>query len=170
MNKIFRKSYYKLIQGFTIIELTIYIALMSVLILVISRIFISSLDVQINSEAVSRVDQDGKYLLSRLQHDISQADELLIPETPGSTSASLVLRTNGINTLYELNGNTFEITDETDSQRLNSNGTNVRDLSFQRIGNSFGNDTIQIRFTLQSTIDDGGGPETKNFQTTIGIR
>lgn len=160
----------KLHAGFTIMELVIYIALMSVLIMVISRIFISALDVQIQSEAVSSVDQDGRFLLSRLQYDISQADEVLVPAAFGEPSESLVLRKNGVNTLYDLTGDVFEITDDVDTQRLNSIGTKVSGLSFTKIGNPTGKPTIQIEFTLRSAVEEAGGPETKDFKTTIGLR
>ena len=54
--------------------------------------------------------------------------------------------------------------------RLNSEGTTVSDLNFQRIGIGPGKDTIIVSYTVTSTQKRKKGPEVKNYQTTIKLR
>lgn len=160
----------KLQQGFTIIELTIYIALMSVLILVISRIFISALDIQVESESVSSVQQDGRFIISRLARDISIAENIVVPASAGATTTSLTVTVNGQNKTYSLVGNDLRISDSLGTDDLNSALTDVEELSFQRIGNPDGKATIRVNLTLSSLENTGVTGNTHNFQTTIGTR
>src|SRR3989344_6301854 len=71
-------------KGFTLIELIIYMGLLVILLSVLTSIFMSSLDVQLESQANSAVEQDGSYILSRLAYDIHRAEAISIPDMPGS--------------------------------------------------------------------------------------
>jgi len=156
--------------GFTIIELTIYIVLMSVLVLVISRIFLASLDVQLESESVSAVEQDGKYILARLSYDISHASSITDPSELGTSSPSLTIQVGGENRTYSLTESILQLTDSIGPARLHSPETEVGDISFTRIGNPSGKDTVRIDFTLTSSADDPTTEKSRIFQTTIGTR
>lgn len=157
-------------KGFTIIELTIYIGLMSVLILVISRIFISSLDSQIESKSVSSVQQDGRFIIAKLSHDIALADSIITPASPGAQTTTLVLQTAGQNTQYSLSGNNLIYTTSLGQDRLNSTTVSVENITFLRIGNPGGKNTISVDLVLESLTNTGSTGERQNFQTTIGTR
>ncbi|HSW87852.1 MAG TPA: hypothetical protein VLG12_01695, partial [Candidatus Saccharimonadales bacterium] len=62
------------------------------------------------------------------------------------------------------------LTDDTGPNNLNSNSTQVSNLTFQRLGIGNMTDTVQVKFKLSSKIKQTKGIETKNFQTTIGIQ
>lgn len=156
--------------GFTIIELTIYIALMSVLILVISRIFISSLDIQLESESVSSVQQDGRFIIAKLAYDISQADSVTSPAGYGNSSSTLVLIKQGQVVEYTSDAGNLIYSAQGSQDRLNSTNVSVSDISFQRIGNSGGKDTVRVSFSLESLAETGSTGEEESFQTTIGTR
>lgn len=157
-------------KGFTIIELTIYIGLMSVLILVISRIFISSLDSQIESKSVSSVQQDGRFIIAKLSHDIALSDSIITPASPGAQTTTLVLQTAGQNTQYSLSGNNLIYTTSLGQDRLNSTTVFVENITFLRIGNPGGKNTISVDLVLESLTNTGSTGERQNFQTTIGTR
>ena len=57
-----------------------------------------------------------------------------------------------------------------DDIQLNGFNTRVTNLSFLRVGNSGGKNSIQISYTINSLTIQNKGTETKTIQTTLGIR
>jgi type II secretory pathway pseudopilin PulG len=157
-------------KGFTLIELLIYMSLLSGFLIVITELFASILNVKLESEATSAVEQDGRYILTRLSNDISKSSSISAPGSLGSTTSSLVMAVSGITYTYSLNGNNFQITNNLGINNLNSSESNISAVSFQKIGNPGGKETIKIGFTITSATSRTGGPETRVFQTTIGRR
>ncbi len=92
-------------QGMTLIELVIYMGMLVLLSSGLSSIFSTIVDVQLNSNCTSSVDQDGSYLLAKLTHDVASASTILIPANPGNTSNTLQTTINSINYTYSLNSN-----------------------------------------------------------------
>jgi type II secretory pathway component PulJ len=157
-------------KGFTIIELVIYTTILLILLLLTSRVFTSLIESQVETTATSATEEDSRYILAKLSSDISRADSVTTPATNGTTGNTLTLVINGLNSTYSLNGTTLQLSDNIGINQLNSFGTTVSNLTFQRLGNSGGKPTIQIAFTLTSTTKRTQGFEVKNYSTTIGTR
>jgi type II secretory pathway pseudopilin PulG len=157
-------------KGFTIVELLIYMALLSGFLIVITEIFASIMDVKLESDATSAVEQDGRYILTRLSYDIPQSTSIGTPTTLGSTASSLVMVVSGITYTYSINGNNLQLNNNLGSNNLNSTESKISNLSFQKIGNSGGKETIKFSFTVTSAAVRPGGAETRTFNTTIGRR
>lgn len=160
-------------KGFTIVELVLYMAMLTGFLAILMRIFTSSFDVQLDSQSQSAIEQDGRFILSRLTYDIARADSITTPSTLGGQGSTLVLVIGGVNYTYTLTGNNLTLTANSQTDQLNSFNTQVSSVTFKRIGNSgAGNkDTVQIQYTLTSAITRTGGQhDTKSFQTTIGLR
>ena len=158
--------------GFTLVELLIYIGILSILLTVLAQIFGSILDAQLESEATSSVQQDGRFILSRLTYDIRRSDDIVVPAALGNQSTSLQLTIGGVSYTYSLNGGNLELTEGVETNSINGSDSTVSNLSFTRIGNSVVNakNTIQIEYTVTTKVLRPKGLETKDFQTTIGIR
>lgn len=156
--------------GFTIIELILYMGILSMVLFVLTQTFVSIVDLQLESEATSSVEQDSRYILSRLAHDIKRADGVITPATFGQSSNNLQLTINGSNIAYSLNGQVAELTDGANVDRLNSPETRVSNLNFTRLGNPGGKHTIKIEVTVESKTVLRGDFEVKNLETTIGLR
>lgn len=157
-------------KGFTIIELLIYVALLSGFLIVITDIFASIMEVKLESSATSAVEQDGRYILSRLGGDISQSTSITTPGALGSTTNNLVMVVSGITYTYSLNGNDFQLVNNLGTNILNSSESKISNLSFQKIGNPGGKETIKLSFTVTSSTVRPSGPEVRTFSTTIGRR
>jgi type II secretory pathway pseudopilin PulG len=153
-------------KGFTIIESLLYGAIFVVFLLVLTQIFTASLDVQLESEAQSAIQQDGRFILSRLDFDILRADAITVPVAAGDVEDNLALTIDGNTYTYTLLNRNLLITDAAGSHNLNSFGTTVSNLTFKRLSN----DTIQASFTLTSTTQRPGGADIRNFQSTFGTR
>jgi len=163
------KKHFTANKGFTLIELVLYMGLFGIL----SSVFVSLLNNQLGSETTASTDENGKYLLTRLSYDISNAQSILVPATAGSQSASLQLKINNINYLYALDANgNFQIKDTTDNlgpYNLNDYDATVSGLLFKRLGSVGGKNTLQVNFTVMSTTKQKTG-QSKSLQTTIGTR
>ncbi|OGH10291.1 MAG: hypothetical protein A2857_02495 [Candidatus Levybacteria bacterium RIFCSPHIGHO2_01_FULL_36_15] len=158
-------------SGFTLVELIVYMGILSILLLVLSEIFVTILDTQMESEATSSVEQDGKYILTRVIYDINRAEQVVVPSNLGDQSNNLNIIIDGVNNIYNnLNNGNLQITNNNGTDNLNSLYTIVSDLQFQKIGNAGGDDTVKINFTLTSKTIRKSGPEVRNYQTTAGLR
>lgn len=158
-------------QGFTLIELLMYIGLLSIFLIVLTEIFVSILDVQLESEATSHVAQDGRYITTRLIYDVNRADTIITPATPGSAAATLVLDIGGSTYTYAVNASgNLTLTDVTGAAMLNDYDTIISNVLFTRLGNSGGKNTITANFTVASRVSRPEGTESTPYQVTAGLR
>ncbi len=173
MNKIFfaLKNFFRSQRGFTLVEMLLYMGIFSILMIVLMQIFISAIDTQLTSKATSSVDQDGAYILSRLSYDISRAQAVIAPSSYGSGSNNLTIQIGGSDYTYSLDSNdNLIVTNTYGTNQLNSVDTTLNNLTFTRIGNPAGKDTIQMSFQLKSTTQRNTGYELRNFTTTVSLR
>lgn len=158
-------------SGVTLIELTIYMGLFMGLLLMLSGLFVSILDIQQESVETARIEQDSQYLFARLQHDIMQAEEVLQPSENGESSEMLVLSTAEGELIYMLDDSRITIsTDSANLKILNSPGVITSDLSFQRLGNEDGYPSIRTSLVLESAVANQSQPEKRELVYTFGTR
>jgi prepilin-type N-terminal cleavage/methylation domain-containing protein len=158
-------------QGFTMIEMLVYMVILLIMVSILSVTFRQIIDLQLNSQATAGVDQDGRFIIARLTHDMQAASQIVSPATPGAQLATLQLKIPGntLNYIYSLNNSNLQLTNDNGTDVLNSVGTTVSGLTFQRLGNGDSNDTIRVSFTMSSVTKRGGVPETRTYQTTLGL-
>jgi len=163
-------NYKNLTKGFTLVELIIYFGIFSFLLLILTSVFTSSLTSQLESESLTSVEQDGRFLLLRLSRDIQAASSITTPTTVGQSSSTLTIVKNGQNNTYSESGGNLILTNNDGANYLNNFNTTVSDLNFTRIGNLNGKNTVVITFTIRSKTQVNGVLESKDFRTTIGTR
>lgn len=166
----FRSLQKRPLKGMTIMELLLYMGLLALFLTILTQMFLTSLDIQLESEANASVDQDGKYILARLNYDIARASSITIPSTSGSQAATLELIANGVTYQYALTGANLTLTDNTGSYRLNGVNSRITGLQFVRRGNAGGRPAISVSFAVRSTITQAKGEEAQIYQTTFGTR
>lgn len=165
--KVNRKS------GFTLIELLLYMGIFTILLTVTLQMFGSIFDIQLESQATSSVEADGRFILSRFSYDLSRAQGISAPLSPGISNPTLSIIISGQTFTYSLNGGNLllENSGTGTSDHLNSIETSVSDVSFLRlVGGEGGKDVIQMSFTLTSEVTQRSGKEVTAFQTTAGVR
>lgn len=156
--------------GFTLVELLIYMGLLSAVLIVIANILVVALDDRLESETGSSVLSDGRFMLARLMYDVGRTENIVLPSLLGDETSSLQIVVGGINYIYAVNNGNLVLTNGVDSDQLNSIETTVSNLTFKRLGNLGGKNTVQIRFDVVSKALRRYGQEIKNFQTTVGTR
>ena len=157
-------------QGFTLIELSLFMGLFMIIIGVLMTLFSSIVQKQLEVQSVSAVEADSKFILSRLAYDIQRSDAIVVPNSLGDTTTSLVLSIDSDTYTYDLSGGTIQLTTNTGTSVLNSIRSTVSNISFKRLGNTAGTHAIELTYTVTSTVTRTQGPETKTMQTVIGTR
>lgn len=161
-------------NAFTLVEMLIYMGLLSILTLIFTGLFTNIIDVQLESQSQGSTFEDGNFIVSRLSYDVLRSTEVVTPNSPGQTSNALTLKINGINYQYSLNGQNMEVSSTLGTFRLNGFDTSASALSFQNISNnpseSTNSATIRTYFTLTSKTVRQKGPEVRSFRTTLGLR
>ena len=158
-------------RGFTIVETLIYMGLLSILMMVLTELLLSVLDVQSKTEATSNIQQDGRFLLARLQYDINRATALVTPAFKGTSTDSLQLSIGGTNHVYLLSGNDLHVGTGAAAINLNGFNTSVSGLTFTRIGNTGGReDTVRIDLTINSRVATKSGSDSAQFTTSYALR
>lgn len=157
-------------KGFTIVELLLYMGLLTVFMVIMTRMFTSILDVQLESVSTGAVAQDSRYLYTRLLYDVKRAASIVTPAVVGETTNSLTIMIGTVATTYTVSTDALVLINDMGVNRLNSYATRVRDLSFQRLGTGEGKHSIRIMFTIDSTTQKVSGPETKTVTTTVALR
>ncbi len=159
----------KLNFGTTIVELLLYMGLMSIFIVMVVNLFGQVLSVQTNSTAQSNVQTNGNFILTKLSQDINLADNIVTPLSIGQTAASIILKNGLNNTSYTVVDGRLVLTDASGSYNLNDVDTIISNFLVKRLGNIGGKNGLQISYTITSVIIES---ETKSadFNTFISIR
>lgn len=161
-------------QGFTLVELLLYMGIFSILLVALFQLFTSIIDTQIQSQSSSSVFLDGQYILNRFRYDMQRTKNIIIPSSQGAQATAAKLSINNDTYTYSLADGNLSLTNDTASTtgQLNSADTTVSNLNFTRLSDTQGKniDTLTISFKLTSNIIKRGGPKAENFKTTVGIR
>ena len=167
------KKIFKFQGGVSLIELLLYMGILSILLVVLTRTFTQALDVSLESEAGSALEQDGNYILARLAYDIHRANSIATPSVNGSSGSSVGLVINGTNYTYNIDaGSNLSLTVGGISYPLNNSDSSVSSFSVQRLGNPGKiEDTLKINYTISSRVKRFAGSEPPvSFQTTLSLR
>jgi len=156
-------------HGYSIVEVIIYIGMLSVFMAVLTGIFVSTIDAKLESESISAIEQDGRFIIAKLAYDINRAQSI---ETPalGTTGNTLQITVDSLAESFALSNGKLQITKSNNTDDLNGHDTTISNLTFQRLGNINGKNSIKMTFTITSITQRATGPETKAFQTTLAIR
>lgn len=174
-------------RGVSLLELLIYIALLSIIMVIVSTSFISISKGKGKAEAQSEVNSAIRFSFERLTQDIKSATAVTTPScTPSctadanSTAATLVMTIGGQTVTYDLSGG--ELRRKVGTQALESitasTTVNVTNARFTRLENanliptSLSATTTSIRITLsmqhRSTSPDY--QYTDSATTTVTLR
>ena len=164
------KFKFKKTAGFSLVELIIYVGLSLVILTVITSLFISVLESQTRSQIGSVLEQDGKYIISKLSYEITQADDLVIPANLSQQSSQLQLTSSGQTVSFSLSGQTLSLSKNLNTYKLHSPEIEVSSFQVTRLGNVDGQQALTINLTLTSLNQTAGGPSTKDYQTTVSLR
>lgn len=157
-------------SGTTVVELVLYMGLLSIFILALSNLFSQILNTQTRSAAVSLVQTNGNFLLTRLTHDINQANDIIAPVAIGDSLVSFTLKVGSSLSTYSLNNGRLQLNDGTNIYNLNDADTAISNLIALRLGNSGGKNGLRLSFSVTSLVVDNTGIKSADFKTFANLR
>jgi len=168
---------YTVSSGFTLIELTIYGGLLSILLYILSDMFLSVFSMQLTTGADMALKQDGAFVLSRLTYDVRRAESISVPLS-GQTAIGMTLVIDAGGTdethVYSVTDGNLVATVDGVPYAINGQDTQITDFSVERVGNQpeipDGRDTVHIEFTIAPRADIPQAPDAVEFSTAIGLR
>jgi hypothetical protein len=132
--------------------------------------FMAILTVKLEAESTSAVEQDGRFITTRLAYDIARASSILQPAGVGSSSGTLSLLINGNTFTYMLSGNNLVLTNNTGTSNLNSSESTIPSLQFTNLGSNGGKNTIRVVVTVNGMAQKNGPAASQAFTITVGRR
>jgi type II secretory pathway component PulJ len=163
-------------KGASLIELILYFALLGIVLVIATDIILRTSEFSLETSSRNNLQDDARFVISRLSYDIRRADSISNPANLGDNSSTLMLAVGSETHTYNLLGTNLEYQKETgpptviQTSNVNSSYTKVNSLNFERLGNSSGKHTIKITFELEGTQAQKGGPVQKTFITLVGLR
>jgi Tfp pilus assembly protein PilW len=150
-------------RGATLVELLVYMAILTVVMTFVTDFLLQTIETRLEIQAKSSLEQDQRFILSRLVYDIKRADSITTPVR--GTTNNLVLVIGGETHNFQLSTVNFQLTNGSGTYNLNSSDIEVSDLSFQRL-----EDTVKITMTLTPKKGRPGGEPPRTITTTVGLR
>jgi len=134
-------------KSFTIIELLLYMGILSIILFIFIDLFISMSRLRTETQAISNVQQDTSYLLNKFIYDIHQASTISIPATPLAQSNTLNLIINGTSYSYSSQSGNLNLYDGINNYQMNGYDTKLTNLLFTRLGSGDIHDVIKINLS-----------------------
>lgn len=162
-------------KGFTLLEVILYIGLLSIILTAIvsfSSMFVES---RIKSQAIAEVEQQGLQTMQLITQTIRNAENITSPTT-GSSAASLTLDvvTAGDDpTIFDLSGNAIRIKEGVGPNvNLTSARITASNLNFQNLSRASTPGIIRVSFTLTHVNPNGRNEYnySKTFYASASLR
>ncbi len=157
-------------KGVTIVELLIYLGLSTIMLVVLSELFVSILDESVKTQNYSAVQTDGRYVLGRLKTTLNNADAVLTPSSLGESTDELELTVGGATHRYHTMNNKLYLSDGTGDYLVSHLDTRITDALFTRTGNADGKPVIVFEFTSSTGVQGTVGHESQTFKGAGGLR
>lgn len=167
-------------RGFTIIELLVFSAIFSIIMIGLITVFVVTTRVQSRQSSANEVETQGQFLLQQLQYYIQTARLVNIPQDAATgtlTLAETVASSSLDPTVINLSSGTVYLTQGTGgtAQALTSNKVTVSNLSFTRhyniSGSStvYGADSVSYSFTVAANNTNGTQKYSQFFQSSASV-
>jgi len=157
-------------NGISFIELIIYIAIMSIILLSIGAFIASNRKLEKNNQAINEVEFQGTQLVRLITQAVRNSATINSPAA-GSSAASLSVNTDtaGNNpTVFDLSSGKLRIKEGAAAAiNLNSDQIQIANLSFKNLANTSTKGIVYIKFDVSYT-NPGNIPEL-TYQKTFYV-
>lgn len=157
-------------DGFSLIELLLYMTLASVILLVVSVFSFSLIQARIKNQTVAEVEQQGIQVMQTFTQTIRNAEGITVPGQGGSGNTltlDVVTAGDDPTTFSDVSG-VIQMTEGTNpTVDLTSSRVIASNLTFENLSRDNTPGTVRISFTL-THINDGGRNEYDYEKTFTG--
>lgn len=161
-------------RAFSLLELLIYISILSIIMVIVSNTFISLSRSQGQSQARSEVDRDISFATELLKQDLKNASIVSVPAAVG-TSSTLTLTRAGVVIVYDVSGGALRRKEgSATAVNVTSPNTIVSTPTFTRIENtntvfSKTQVTIKVNMTFNYNSTSSNWTYSTALQTTVSL-
>lgn len=142
-------------KGFTLVEILLYIAILSTMILLILGFLTMAMNLKVKNETITEVDYQGAYIMSLILNRVKNAENISFPEK-GSSSDELIFNSGESEIIINAIGGVVYIKEgENDMININNNYVSISNLSFNNLGSEETSDSIQIIFEIERVNETG---------------
>lgn len=150
-------------KGITLIELIIYIALTSIMLLGISSFITFTLKSRIKSQVVSEIEQQGVFVLQTINQTIRNAEGINYP-LQGTSSNTLSLD-DAQQTIFDVSNEVLRISQEGTFINLTNSKISVSEFSVQNLSEDDTPGIIKTKIILE--YNNLSGKEEYNYSKTF---
>lgn len=161
-------------KGFSLLELLIYITILSILVVVISNTFISLSRGNGQSQARSEVNNSIRFATELLRQDLKNASAVIVPASGGSGS-TLTLTRGSVDIIYDVSGGALRRKEGAAAPvNVTNSNISVNAPTFSRIENinpvfSATNVTIKINMTFSYNSTSPDWAYSDSLQTSVDL-
>lgn len=155
-------------KAFTLVEVLLYMALTSIIVLVIASMWVTITETRDRSEAMSIVNAEGQYIVSTINQIIRDSNSITSPTATNSgSSLTLAMTSAPINpTVINLSSGNITLTEGANPPvNLNSNRVTVSSLIFRNLTRLNSAGIVRIEITLNYI--NGTGKQSLNYSQTF---
>lgn len=158
-------------NGYTLIELLLFIAISSIFLAATAQLLQSAVDFKLETSGSAAVDLAGNYLYARLRYDIRRASSISLPAGANQTGDTLRLVIGGVSYTYTVSSGRLILSTPTLTAPVSDNTVIVQNFSVTRTGVSPQSTGAQIRFDLESQDKTTGNIiQRRSWQFTTVMR
>lgn len=157
-------------KAFTLIELLIYVAIFSVVIVAFITIFVSIIQIQSKQSASGEVESQSQFLLQQVQYYVEEASLIDMPQDTATTTLTLrMANPNADPTYITLASGTIYLQQGATGtpEALSSNQVAISNLSFTKHSNPPGHDSVSVAMTVSYNTSNIEQMFSQAFQTSI---
>lgn len=160
--------------GYTLIELLLYVVIVSTLLTATSVFFTMTTSARIKTQAVSEVEQQGSFALQYIARTIRNATAISSPAIGATANtATITVPTASLSpTIFSLSGTTLQVKEGSAAAiALTSPDVQVTSLSFKNVSRSSSIEAMQVTMTLSHANPSGRNEYsyTETFTTTAAV-
>ncbi len=157
-------------KGNTLLELLLYISMYAIIMLSVTGLLVTLLQLRVKNHAISEVDQQGVQIMQTITQAIRNSDAINSP-TPGTNTQTLSLDVASAPedpTVFSISNNVMQITEGAGSAiPLSNNLVTVSGLTFENLARPDTLGIVRVQFTV-SFINNEGRNEYSYTKTFIG--
>lgn len=156
--------------GFTLMELLIFLAIFSVVVIAFTTIFLSILRVYSRQSSSAEVNRQTQVVLQTIQYYVERSSLLDMATGQATSTIKLRMGESSIDPAYIYVSSGTVYLKETDSgtpQALTNNKVTVSNVSFKKRNNSPGHDSVDINFTMEYVTDNIEKRFLQNLDTGV---
>lgn len=139
-------------QGFTLVELLLFLALFSALTVILSSIFMTALETQLSIGTRTSLDVQRDFIERRILYDLRNASNVSIPSEYDTTSQALELTVDGVSHVYSVVDNRLVLTKDSNSLFLTDDSISVSSVDVQLQGESADNPIVSVAIVFEGSV------------------